>query len=72
MRLSVNAGLSVVVLAVMAAELLLPVEALEYRRALAAREPWRLFSGHFVHLGSCTHCSIASRSCCSAACSRTA
>lgn len=51
MRLSVNAGLSVVVLAVMAAELLLPVEALEYRRALAAREPWRLFSGHFVHIG---------------------
>jgi rhomboid family GlyGly-CTERM serine protease len=51
MRLSVNAGLSLVVLAVMAAELFLPAEALEYRRVLAAREPWRLFTGHFVHLG---------------------
>ena len=51
MRLSLNAGLSLVVLAVMAAELVLPAEALEYRRALAAREPWRLFTGHFVHLG---------------------
>lgn len=51
MRLSVNAGLSLVVLAVMAAELLLPADVLEYRRVLAAREPWRLFTGHFVHLG---------------------
>ena len=51
MRLSVNAGLSLVVLAVMGAELFLPAEALEYRRVLAAREPWRLFTGHFVHLG---------------------
>jgi rhomboid family GlyGly-CTERM serine protease len=51
MRLSVNAGMSLVVLTVMAAELFLPAEALEYRRALAAREPWRLFTGHFVHLG---------------------
>jgi rhomboid family GlyGly-CTERM serine protease len=51
MRLSVNAGLSLVVLAVMAAELFLPAEALEYRRVLAAREPWRLLTGHFVHLG---------------------
>jgi rhomboid family GlyGly-CTERM serine protease len=51
MRLSVNAGLSLVVLAVMAAELFLPADTLEYRRVLAAREPWRLFTGHFVHLG---------------------
>ena len=51
MRLSVNAGLSLVVLAMMATELFLPAEALEYRRALSAREPWRLFTGHFVHLG---------------------
>ena len=51
MRLSVNAGLPLVVLVVMAAELFLPAEALEYRRVLAAREPWRLFTGHFVHLG---------------------
>lgn len=51
MRLSLNAGLTVVVVAVLAAELFLPGEALEYRRALAAREPWRLLTGHFVHLG---------------------
>lgn len=51
MRLSVNVGLSLVVLAVLAAELFLPAEALEYRRALAGGEPWRLFTGHFVHLG---------------------
>lgn len=51
MRLSVNAGLSLVVLTVIAAELFLPAEALEYRRVLAAREPWRLFTGHFVHIG---------------------
>jgi rhomboid family GlyGly-CTERM serine protease len=51
MRLSVNAGLSLVVLAVLAAELLLPAGMFEYRRALAAHEPWRLLTGHFVHLG---------------------
>jgi rhomboid family GlyGly-CTERM serine protease len=51
MRLSVNAGLAFVVLAVLAAELFLPAGMLEYRRALAAREPWRLLTGHFVHLG---------------------
>jgi rhomboid family GlyGly-CTERM serine protease len=50
-RLSVNAGLALVVLAVMAAELFLPAGALEYRRDLLAAEPWRLFTGHFVHLG---------------------
>jgi rhomboid family GlyGly-CTERM serine protease len=47
----VNAGLALVVLAVMAAELFLPVGALEYRRDLSAAEPWRLITGHFVHLG---------------------
>jgi rhomboid family GlyGly-CTERM serine protease len=51
MRLSVNAGLAIVVLAVLAAELFLPAGMFEYRRALAAREPWRLLTGHFVHLG---------------------
>jgi rhomboid family GlyGly-CTERM serine protease len=51
MRLSVNAGLAIVVLAVLAAELFLPAGTFEYRRALAAREPWRLLTGHFVHLG---------------------
>lgn len=50
MRLSPTAGLYAVVLAVLAAELFLPPELLEYRRTLAAREPWRLFTGHFVHL----------------------
>ena len=51
MRLSVNIGLSVVVLAVMAAELLSWGDALEFRRALASTQPWRLLTGHFVHLG---------------------
>jgi rhomboid family GlyGly-CTERM serine protease len=50
-RLSVNAGLALVVLAVMAAELFLPAGALEYRRDVLAAEPWRLVTGHFVHLG---------------------
>jgi rhomboid family GlyGly-CTERM serine protease len=50
MRLSFNAGLTLVILAVMAAQFFLPLEALEYRRAVAASEPWRLFTGHFVHL----------------------
>jgi len=50
MRLSPTAGLYAVVIAVLAAELFLPAELLEYRRALALREPWRLFTGHFVHL----------------------
>lgn len=51
MRLSLNVGLSVVVLAVMSAELLGWSDALEFRRALAATQPWRLLTGHFVHLG---------------------
>jgi rhomboid family GlyGly-CTERM serine protease len=51
MRLSVNAGSSVVVACVLALELFVPAEVLEYRRALAGGEPWRLFTGHFVHLG---------------------
>jgi rhomboid family GlyGly-CTERM serine protease len=50
MRLSPAVGLYAIVVAVLAAELFLPAELLEYRRALAAREPWRLFTGHFVHL----------------------
>jgi rhomboid family GlyGly-CTERM serine protease len=48
MRLSLNVGLSVVVLAVMSAELLGWSDALEFRRALAATQPWRLLTGHFV------------------------
>lgn len=50
MRLSPTAGVYAVVLAVLAAEFLLPAELFEYRRALVAREQWRLFTGHFVHL----------------------
>jgi rhomboid family GlyGly-CTERM serine protease len=50
MRLSPTVGLYAVVLAVLAAQLFLPMELLEYRRALAGSEPWRLFTGHFVHL----------------------
>lgn len=50
MRLSANAGLALVILAVIGAELFLPPGALEYRRAVAASEPWRLLTGHFVHL----------------------
>jgi len=51
MRLSVNVGLSVVILAVVATELFSWGEAFEFRRALAATQPWRLLTGHFVHLG---------------------
>lgn len=50
MRLYPAAGLYAVVIAVLAAELFLPVGLLEYRRGLATSEPWRLFTGHFVHL----------------------
>jgi rhomboid family GlyGly-CTERM serine protease len=39
-----------IVLLVLALELFAPGEALEYRRALAFREPWRLLTGHFTHL----------------------
>jgi rhomboid family GlyGly-CTERM serine protease len=51
MRLSSPAGPSWLVVVALLAALLLPGEALEYRRALALREPWRLFTAHFVHLG---------------------
>jgi rhomboid family GlyGly-CTERM serine protease len=50
MRLSLNVGLSFVVVAVIAAELLSLGDALEYRRAVAYTEPWRLLTAHFVHL----------------------
>ena len=51
MRPSVNVGLSLVVLAVLAAQLLSFGDALEFRRAMATSQPWRLLTGHFVHLG---------------------
>jgi len=50
MRLNSAIGVSIVIFVVLAAQLFLPAELLEYRRALAAKEPWRLFTGHFVHL----------------------
>lgn len=50
MRVSLGVGLSLVVLAVLALQFLSPGEWLEYRRALAFSEPWRLLTAHFVHL----------------------
>jgi len=50
MRLSATTGLYVVVVAVLAAELLLPAGLFEYRRALVGSEPWRLLTAHYVHL----------------------
>ena len=50
MRISSTTGLSLVVLVIMAGELLSLGGALEYRRVVAFAEPWRLFTGHFVHL----------------------
>ena len=50
MRVPSTIGLSLVVLVIMAAELLSLAGVLEYRRAVAFAEPWRLFTGHFVHL----------------------
>lgn len=43
-------GLSLVVLIVLAAELLAWGLPLEYRRSLLPMEPWRILTGHFVHL----------------------
>lgn len=54
MRATTAAALPLFVLVVLAIELLAPATSLEYRRALLAPEPWRLFTGHLVHL-SLTH-----------------
>ena len=54
MRPTTAAGLPLLVLVLLAIELLAPAGALEYRRALLAAEPWRLLTGHLVHL-SLTH-----------------
>lgn len=51
MRPSMNAGVAVVVAGVLIAQLFSWGDALEFRRAAAATEPWRLLTGHFVHLG---------------------
>jgi rhomboid family GlyGly-CTERM serine protease len=50
MRLSASSGLYVIAVAVVAADIFLPAGILEYRRALAFSEPWRLLTAHFVHL----------------------
>ena len=50
MRLTSAIGPPILVFFVLAAELLLLGDALEYRRPLLASEPWRLLTGHFVHL----------------------
>lgn len=50
MRLTSAIGLPIVVLIVLAAELLGLGPELEYRRPLLSGEPWRLLTGHFVHL----------------------
>jgi rhomboid family GlyGly-CTERM serine protease len=44
------AGLPLLVVAVLALELLSDGSLLEYRRPLLGAEPWRLLSGHLVHL----------------------
>lgn len=54
MRLKTSFGFPLVVLLMLVAEFLSWGPALEYRRPLLASEPWRLFTGHFVHL-SLTH-----------------
>ena len=50
MRRSYAIGLTLVTAVVLAAQLLSLGDALEYRRALAFAEPWRLLTSHFVHL----------------------
>src|SRR5262245_14171602 len=50
MRLPLNVCLLLVIGAVIAAELLSLGDVLEYRRAVAFTEPWRLLTAHFVHL----------------------
>ncbi|MGH8250932.1 MAG: rhombosortase [Steroidobacteraceae bacterium] len=50
MRLTMALGLPLIVLVVLAAEFLNLGPAFEYRRSLLLTEPWRLLTGHFVHL----------------------
>jgi len=50
MRLTSAIGLPIVVLVVLAAEVMGLSPLLEYRRPLLLTEPWRLLTGHFVHL----------------------
>ena len=50
MRREYAIPLTVVILLVLAAQLAGLGETLEYRRALAFSQPWRLLTSHFVHL----------------------
>lgn len=50
MRREFAIGLGLVVIAILAAELFPVAGFLEYRRALAFSEPWRLLTAHYVHL----------------------
>ncbi|MGH8131522.1 MAG: hypothetical protein ACRES3_11775, partial [Steroidobacteraceae bacterium] len=50
MRVSSTIGLSLLVLLMLTAELLSLGNALEYRRPLLSSQPWRLLTGHYVHL----------------------
>src|SRR4030095_5899172 len=50
MRLNTAIGLPLVAVLIVAAQLLSLGDELEYRRAVAFTEPWRLLTGHFVHL----------------------
>jgi rhomboid family GlyGly-CTERM serine protease len=50
MRIPGGVYLSAIVVLVLALELLGLGGALEYRRPLLPSEPWRLWTGHFVHL----------------------
>lgn len=54
MRLKTSIGFPLVVLLTIVAEFLSWGPVLEYRRPMLATEPWRLVTGHFVHL-SLTH-----------------
>lgn len=54
MRIKTSIGFPLVVLLTIVAEFLFWGPTLEYRRPLLMLEPWRLFTGHFVHL-SLTH-----------------
>jgi len=50
MRLKPAIGLPLIFAVVIALDLLGAGDALEYRRGALASEPWRLFTGHFVHI----------------------
>jgi rhomboid family GlyGly-CTERM serine protease len=50
MRRKSAIGLWLVVLAMLAAQLFLNGDTFEYRRIAAISQPWRLLTGHFVHL----------------------